>query len=54
MPRYIGLFNYSAEGNKGFLKDKAAGREAATRQAVVQEPSTASEADFSLVLPRRR
>jgi uncharacterized protein with GYD domain len=34
MPRYLGLFKYSAEGNKGFLKDMAAGREAATRQAL--------------------
>jgi uncharacterized protein with GYD domain len=34
MPRYLGMFKYSAEGYKGFLKDKAAGREAATRQAL--------------------
>jgi uncharacterized protein with GYD domain len=34
MPRYLGMFKYSAEGNKGFLKEKAAGREAATKQAL--------------------
>ena len=33
MPRYLNLVKYSAEGSKGFLKEKAAGREAAARQA---------------------
>ena len=33
MPRYLGLLAYSTEGMKGFLKDKAAGREAASRKA---------------------
>jgi hypothetical protein len=31
MPRYLGFFKYSAHGTEGFLKDKAAGREAATK-----------------------
>jgi uncharacterized protein with GYD domain len=30
----LGYSKYSAEGNKRFLKEKAAGREAATRQAL--------------------
>jgi uncharacterized protein with GYD domain len=34
MPRYLSLFKYSAEGNKGFLKEKAAGREAAAKKAI--------------------
>jgi hypothetical protein len=34
MPRYLGFFKYSAHGTEGFLKDKAAGREAATKQAL--------------------
>jgi len=34
MPKYLSLFKYTAEGTKGFLKDKAAGREAAVRKAV--------------------
>jgi uncharacterized protein with GYD domain len=34
MPRYLGMFKYSAEGYQGLLKDKAAGRETATRQAL--------------------
>jgi uncharacterized protein with GYD domain len=33
MPRYLSLFRYSPQANKGFLKDKAAGREAAVRKA---------------------
>jgi len=33
MPRYLGLLTYSAEGMKGFLKEKAAAREAAGRKA---------------------
>ncbi len=34
MPRYLSLFKCSAEGTKGFLKEKAAGREAVIRRAV--------------------
>lgn len=35
MPKYLTLFKYSAEGTKGFLKEKAAaGREAVIRKAV--------------------
>lgn len=34
MPKYLTLFKYSAEGTKGFLKDKAAGREAVIRKAI--------------------
>jgi uncharacterized protein with GYD domain len=33
MPRFLALVQYSAEGMKGFLKDKAAGREDASRKA---------------------
>jgi len=33
MPRYLVLLAYSAEGMKGFLKEKAAAREAAGRKA---------------------
>jgi uncharacterized protein with GYD domain len=33
MPRYLALLQYSAEGMKGFLKEKAAAREAASRKA---------------------
>lgn len=33
MPRYLALLAYSAEGMKGFLKEKAAAREAAGRKA---------------------
>jgi uncharacterized protein with GYD domain len=33
MPKYLSLFKYSAEGTKGFLKEKAAAREAASRKA---------------------
>jgi uncharacterized protein with GYD domain len=33
MPRYLSLFKYSAEGARGFLKEKAAAREAASRKA---------------------
>ena len=32
MPRYLTLFKYSTEGTKGFLKEKAAAREAALRR----------------------
>lgn len=32
MPRYLLHFKYSPEGAKGFLKEKAAGREAAIRK----------------------
>ncbi len=34
MPKYLSLFKYSAEGAKGFLKEKAAAREAAARKAI--------------------
>lgn len=34
MPRYLTLFKYSAEGSKGFLKEKAAGREVMIRKAI--------------------
>jgi uncharacterized protein with GYD domain len=33
MPKYLSLFKYTAEGTKGFLKEKAAAREAAARKA---------------------
>ena len=33
MPRYLTLFRYSPEATKGFLKEKAAGREAGLRKA---------------------
>jgi uncharacterized protein with GYD domain len=33
MPKYIGLFKYSPEGAKGFLKEKAEAREAAVKKA---------------------
>ncbi len=33
MPRYLSLFKYSTEGHKGFLKEKAAAREAAAKKA---------------------
>jgi uncharacterized protein with GYD domain len=33
MPRYLSLFKYSPDGAKGFLKEKAAAREAASRKA---------------------
>jgi uncharacterized protein with GYD domain len=33
MPRYLSLFKYSPEGSKGFLKEKTAAREAASRKA---------------------
>jgi uncharacterized protein with GYD domain len=32
MPKYLGLFRYSPEGAKGFLKEKAVAREAAIRK----------------------
>lgn len=32
MPRYLGLFKYSAEGAKGLLKEKASAREAAIKK----------------------
>jgi uncharacterized protein with GYD domain len=34
MPRYLNMFKYSLDGAKGFLKDKAAGREAALKKAL--------------------
>src|ERR1700691_4164638 len=34
MPRYLSLFKYSTVGTKGFLKEKASGREAAIRKAI--------------------
>jgi len=34
MPRYLTLFKYSPEGTKGFLKEKAAAREAAVRKGI--------------------
>jgi uncharacterized protein with GYD domain len=34
MPRYLNMFKYSPEGAKGFLKEKAAGREAALKKAI--------------------
>jgi len=34
MSRYLWLFKYSTEGTKGFLKEKAAAREAAIRKGV--------------------
>ena len=33
MPKYMTLFKYSPEGAKGLLKEKAAGRIAALKQA---------------------
>jgi uncharacterized protein with GYD domain len=33
MPSYLSMFRYSPEGAKGFLKEKAAAREAASRKA---------------------
>ena len=33
MPRYLALFRYTPEATKGFLKEKAAGREAELRKA---------------------
>ncbi len=32
MPKYLLLFKYSAEGSKGFLKERAAPREAEIRK----------------------
>jgi uncharacterized protein with GYD domain len=34
MPKHLSLFKYSAEGAKGFLKEKAAAREVAARKAI--------------------
>lgn len=34
MPKYLSLFKYSTDGNKGFLKDRAEAREAAVRKAL--------------------
>jgi uncharacterized protein with GYD domain len=34
MPRYVNIFKYTPEGVKGFMKDKAAGREAALKKAI--------------------
>jgi uncharacterized protein with GYD domain len=33
MPRYLTLFRYRPDAAKGFLKEKAAGREAAVKKA---------------------
>jgi uncharacterized protein with GYD domain len=33
MPKYLALFKYSEEGAKGFMKEKAAAREAAGKKA---------------------
>jgi uncharacterized protein with GYD domain len=33
VPKYLGLFRYSSEGAKGFLKEKAEAREATIRKA---------------------
>jgi uncharacterized protein with GYD domain len=32
MPRYLSFFKYSVDGHKGFLKERAAAREAAIRK----------------------
>jgi uncharacterized protein with GYD domain len=34
MPRFLSLFKYSQEGARGFLKEKAAGREVAAKKAI--------------------
>ena len=34
MPRYMSLFKYTAEGRKGFMKGKAAAREAALKLTI--------------------
>jgi len=34
MPRYLSLFKYTPEGRKGFLKEKAAAREAALKLTI--------------------
>jgi uncharacterized protein with GYD domain len=34
MPRYLSLFKYTSEGRKGFMKEKAAAREAALKLAI--------------------
>ena len=34
MPRYLSLFKYTSEGRKGFLKEKAAAREAALKLTI--------------------
>jgi uncharacterized protein with GYD domain len=34
MPKYVNIFKYTPEGAKGFLKEKAAGREAALKKAI--------------------
>lgn len=34
MPRYLSLFKYSAEGAKGFLREKTTAREAAAKKAI--------------------
>jgi uncharacterized protein with GYD domain len=33
MPKYLALFKYSEEGAKGFMREKAAAREAAGKKA---------------------
>jgi uncharacterized protein with GYD domain len=34
MPRYLSLFKYTPEGTKGFMKEKAAAREAALKLTI--------------------
>ena len=34
MPRYLSLFKYTPEGSKGFMKEKAAAREAALKLTI--------------------
>jgi uncharacterized protein with GYD domain len=34
MPRYLSLFKYTPEGRKGFMKEKAAAREAALKLTI--------------------
>jgi hypothetical protein len=34
MPRYLSLFEYTREGRKGFMKEKAAAREAALKLTI--------------------
>ena len=36
MPKYLALFKYSEEGAKGFMKEKAAAREAGGKKALKQ------------------
>jgi hypothetical protein len=34
MPRYLSFFKYTPEGRKGFMKEKAAAREAALKLTI--------------------